>query len=185
MLDRGGKKTKGAAVTGKPEKFVWKVTINAPIETVWNTLVKTDEVLPFFFGSVCQTQDGLKPGRKMRMASKDGKYAIVFGEVKEFNPPYRYAHTMSFTQVEGEEPAFTTYDLKEVEGGTEFTLTTTCIPGTKTGKMVAGGSFIVENLKKLVETGKPAFSGSMVLMLNPLMGLMTPKVSRIENWPLS
>jgi len=38
---------------GKPEKFVWKVTINAPIETVWNTLVKTDEVLPFFFGAVC------------------------------------------------------------------------------------------------------------------------------------
>jgi uncharacterized protein YndB with AHSA1/START domain len=33
---------KPAPATGKPEKFVWKVTINAPIETVWNTLVKTD-----------------------------------------------------------------------------------------------------------------------------------------------
>ncbi len=171
--------------SGTPEKFVWKVTINAPIEVVWNTLVKTDEVLPFFFGAVCQTKDGLKPGRKMRMASKDGKFAIVFGEVKEFNPPYRYSHTMSFTQNEGEDPAFTTYELKEVEGGTEFTLTTECIPGTKTGKMVASGGFIVENLKLLVETGKPNFAANMIVAMNPLMGFMTPKTCRIENWPLT
>ena len=111
---------KPTPATGKPEKFVWKITINAPIETVWNTLVKTDEVLPFFFGAVCQTKDGLKPGHKMRMASADGKFAVVFGEVREFNPPHRYSHTMSFTQNEGEDPAFTTYDLKEVAGGTEF-----------------------------------------------------------------
>ena len=106
MTDQSGKKTKGAAPMGKPEKFVWKVTIKAPIETVWSTLVKTDEVLPFFFGAVCQTKDGLKPGRKMRMASADGKFAVVFGEVKEFNPPHRYSHTMSFTQNEGEEPGW-------------------------------------------------------------------------------
>lgn len=176
--------TRAKLATAKPEKFVWKVTIEAPIETVWNTLVKTDEVLPFFFGSVCQTADGLKPGRKMRMASKDGKFAVVFGEVKEFNPPHRYSHTMSFTQNEGEEPAFTTYDLKEIPGGTEFTLTTMCIPGTKTGKMVAGGSFIVDNLKLIVETGKPNFTARMIMAMSPLMGFMTPRISRIENWPL-
>ncbi|MEQ8936606.1 MAG: SRPBCC domain-containing protein [Amphiplicatus sp.] len=166
------------------ERSVWKVTINAPIETVWNTLVKTDDVLPFFFGSVCETRDGLKPGGKMRMVSKDRKYAVVFGEVLEFSPPYRYSHTMSFTQVEGERPAKTTYELKEVPSGTEFTLTSECIPGTKTGKMIEGGQFIVDNLKAVVETGKPRFSGAMVMALGPLMGLFTPKRSRIENWPL-
>lgn len=169
---------------GAPHKFIWKVTINAPIETVWNTLVKTDEVLPFLFGTVCQTRDGLRPGRKMRMASKDGKFAIVFGEVKEFSPPHRYAHTMSFTQNEGEEPAFTTYDLQEVAGGTELTLTTVCVPDTKTGKMVAGGSFIVENLKRVAETGEGNFMAKMIMAMNPLMGFMTPKICRIENWPL-
>jgi uncharacterized protein YndB with AHSA1/START domain len=184
MTEQDSKKMKSGTAAATPEKFVWKVTINAPIETVWNTLVKTDEVLPFFFGSVCQTKDGLKPGRKMRMASPDGKFAIVFGEVKEFNPPYRYSHTMAFTQNEGEEPAFTTYDLKEVPGGTEFTLSTTCIPGTKTGKMVAGGGFIVDNLKLLVETGKPNFTAKMIMATAPLMGFMTPKICRIENWPL-
>ena len=177
---------KTAAAAGKPEKFVWKVTINAPIETVWSTLVKTDEVLPFFFGSVCQTQDGLKPGRKMRMVSPDRKFAAVVGEVLEFSPPHRYSHTMAFTQFEGEPASTVTYELKEVPGGTEFSLITDNVPaGTKTEKSMAqGGPFIVDNLKRLVETGKPAFSGSMVMALNPLMGFMTPKICRIENWPL-
>jgi uncharacterized protein YndB with AHSA1/START domain len=165
---------------------VYKVVINAPVEVVWNTLVKTDEVLPFFFGSVCQTKDGLKPGRKMRMVTPDRKIAAVVGEVLEFSPPHRYSHTMAFTQYVDEAPATVTYELKEVPGGTEFSLITTNVPvGTKTEKSMAqGGSFIVQNLKSLVETGKPAFSGKMVMMLNPLMGMMTPKVCKVENWPL-
>ena len=124
---------------------VYKVIIDAPIETVWNTLVKTDEVLPFFFGSVCETKDGLKPGRKMRMVTPDRKTAAVVGEVLEFSPPHRYAHTMAFTQYEGEAPATVTYELKEVPGGTEFSLVTTNVPvGTKTEKSMAqGGPFIV------------------------------------------
>ena len=92
---------------------------------------------------------------------------------------------MSFTQNEGEEPAFTTYELKELpDGATEFTLSTECIPGTKTGKMVAGGGFIVDNLKLLIETGKPNLMAKMIMAMNPMMGFMTPKISRIENWPL-
>ena len=181
MAEQGAKPKTSVA-----EKQIYKTVINAPIETVWNTLVKTDEVLPFFFGSVCQTKDGLKTGRKMRMVSPDKKFAAVVGEVLEFSPPHRYAHTMAFTQYEGEAPATVTYELKEVPGGTEFSLITTNVPaGTKTEKSMAqGGPFIVDNLKALVETGKPKFSGAMVMAMSPLMGFMTPKVCRIENWPL-
>ena len=50
--------------------------------------------------------------------------------------------------------------------------------------MAQGGPFIVDNLKALVETGKPKFSGAMVMAMSPLMGFMIPKVCRIENWPL-
>jgi uncharacterized protein YndB with AHSA1/START domain len=167
------------------ERSVWKVMIKAPIETVWNTLVKTDEVLPFFFGAVCDTEDGIKVGKKMRMVSKNRKFAIVIGEVLEFSPPHRYSHTMSFTQNEGEQPALIIYELKEVPGGTEFTLISEAIPGTKTAKMVGAGPFIVKNLKSVAETGKPAFSGAMVMAMSPLVNLMTPKISRIENWPLT
>ena len=34
-----------------------EVMIDAPIETVWSELVKTDEMLPFFFGAVCRTPE--------------------------------------------------------------------------------------------------------------------------------
>lgn len=167
-------------------KQIYKVVINAPIETVWNTLVKTDAALPFFFGSVCETKDGLKPGRKMRMVTPDRKFAAVVGEVLEFSPPHRYSHTMAFTQYRGEAASTVTYELKEVEGGTEFSLITTNVPaGTKSEKSMAqGGPFIVQNLKTLIETGKPAFSGKMVGLVSALTGWMTPSVCRIENWPL-
>ena len=166
------------------ERSVWKVMINAPIETVWNTLVKTDDVLPFFFGAVCDTESGIKVGKSMRMVSKNRKFAIVVGKVLEFTPPHRYSHTLAFTQNEGEEPAIVTYELKEIPGGTEFPLSSEAIPGTKTAKLVASGPFIVGNLTAVAETGRPLFSGRMVMALGPLMSLMTPKISRIENWPL-
>ena len=54
----------GMEVAGTAEdRQVYKAMIDAPIEVVWNTLVKTDEVLPFFFGAVCEAEDAaLKPG---------------------------------------------------------------------------------------------------------------------------
>lgn len=167
-----------------PGKQVLRLTIQAPIDVVWSTLVKTDRPLAFFWGAVCEAGPGLAAGRPMRMVSVDRKNAIVVGKVLEFSPPHRYMHTLGFTQVQGEQPATVTYDLKEIPGGTELTLTSDFTAGSKTGKMVQGGPYIVENLKALVETGKPAGSGRMVMMLTPLMGLMAPKISRIENWPL-
>ncbi len=52
------------------EKAVYRVQIKAPIEKVWSELVKTDEVLPFFFGAVCNTEDGLKGAQKLPFAPK-------------------------------------------------------------------------------------------------------------------
>ena len=172
-----------ADTNAKAERAYYKVHIEAPIETVWNTLVATDEVLPFFFGAVCRTPNGLAPGEPMAMQTKDGKFASVVGKVLEFDPPHRYAHTMMFTNMD--DPASTvTYELKEVDGGTEFTLITDNVPaGTKSEKSMAqGGPFITANLKSLVETGKPLMSGRMVMMLGPIMGWFTPKVCRAENW---
>jgi uncharacterized protein YndB with AHSA1/START domain len=172
----------------KPEiapRALYRIFINAPIRIVWDTLVKTDETLPFIFGAVCDTADGLRPGRPLRMISPDRKYATVVGQVLEFSPPHRYAHTMKFT-LYPDAPATVIYELKEVGGGTEFTLITENVPaGTRTEKsMIPGGKFITENLKSFVETGKPAFSGRMVLMMNPILSLfMVPARCRLEHWP--
>lgn len=174
-----------SATAGAEDRQVYEVVIKAPIETVWNLLVKTDEALPFFFGAVCDTKDGLKPGASMRMITPDRKFASVVGEVLEFSPPYRYAHTLKFTQWD-DAPCTVIYELEEVPGGTLFQLTTENVPpGTKTAKsMTDGGGFITQNLKALAETGRPAMSGRIIGWIGPLMALFTPNICRIENWPL-
>lgn len=165
------------------DKSYFRVTIRAPIHKVWAELTRTDAVLPFFFNSVCKTP-GLGVDAPIRMRSKDGKYTSVVGEVLEFEPPYRYAHTFRFTNLD--DPAcIVRYVLKEIEGGTEFTLINENVPaGTKTEKyMTSGGKFITENLKALIETGKPTTGGRIGLFMMGLFAPLTPKRCRSENWP--
>jgi len=167
------------------EKAVYKVFIEAPIETVWNELVKTDTALPFFFGAVCRTPHGrLDPGEPMAMRSPNDTYTSVVGRVLEFSPPHRYAHTLMFTQF-GEAPVTVTYDLREVDGGTEFTLTTTGgVSGSKTAKSMAqGGPLITKTLKQIAETGSPGLAARLMLFMIGAMQPFTPAVCRTENWP--
>lgn len=172
-------------MTNKAPRQITRTFINAPIETVWSTLVATDKPLPFFFGAICQTKDGLKPGAKMRMAHPNGKIAMVVGEVTAFEPPHLYAHTFQMTNID-EPPCKVTYQLTEKDGGTEFELIIDdAIEGSKLLKeMTSGQGFISANLKAVAETGKPAFSGKMVTLLGPIFGLLAKQKQRIEHWPL-
>lgn len=169
--------------TTMTEKAIYKTFIVAPIETVWAELVKTDAVLPFFFGAVCKTPGVLKVGAPMAMQTPSGKNRSVVGVVLEFSPPHRYSHTFKFTNYD-DPPCTVTYDLKEVEGGVEFSLITTNVPrDTKTEKsMKQGGKFIIETLKSVVETGRPSLVGRMMLGVMGLFEPLAPKASRSENW---
>lgn len=170
--------------TTAAEKSIFKVVIRAPIDKVWSALTQTDAVLPFFFNAVCKTTE-LKEGAPIRMQSKDGRYTTVIGDVITFEPPYRYSHTFKFTQFD--DPWCTVhYMLKEVEGGTEFTLINENVPaGTKTEKyMTQGGEFITANLKAIVETGQPTAGGRFALFMMGLFSVFTPAKCRSENWPL-
>lgn len=169
--------------TDSAEKSYFRVVIRAPIDKVWATLTRTDAVLPFFFNAVCDTP-GLGVDAPVRMRSKDGKYTSVVGEVLEFEPPYRYSHTFRFTAFDDPE-CVVRYVLKEVDGGTEFTLINENVPaGTKTEKyMTSGGTFITENLKALVETGRPTAGGRFALFMMGLFAPFTPAKCKSENWP--
>ena len=164
---------------------VFRVTIEAAIEDVWRELTKQDEVLPFFFGSVLHTTR-LAPGAPIRMRSPDGKYTGVVGEVLEFEPPHRYAHTFRFTSLD-DPPCKVIYELKEVPEGTEFTLICEDVPvGTKTERqMGGGGKIITSTLKSMLETGKPTATARMIMVVNKLLGpIVTPKRCLSTNWPL-
>ncbi|MEM8815551.1 MAG: SRPBCC domain-containing protein [Pseudomonadota bacterium] len=172
-----------SSTTSNSNKAIYKVTIAAPIGKVWDELVKTDEVLPFFFGSVCKTTGEIEVGAPIAMQTKNGKYRSVVGKVLEFDPPFRYSHTFKFTNYD-DPPCTVSYELKEVDGGTEFLLITTNVPaGTKTEKgMAQGGPFIVNTFKSIVETGRPTFGGRLMLGLMGLFEPFSPKVSKSENW---
>ena len=51
-------------------------------------------------------------------------------------------------------------------------------------QMIGAQDFIAKNLKSLAEKGKPAFSGSMVTLMGPIVALFAKKEQRIEHWPL-
>ncbi len=172
------------AATDAADKAIYKVFIAAPVETVWNALVKTDEVLPFFFGAICRTPGELAIGTPMAMETPNGKFRSVVGTVLEFDPPHRYSHTFKFTGYD-DPPCTVTYELEAVEGGTSFSLMTTNVPkGTKTeNDMARGGTFIVNTLKSVVETGKPSLGTRFLLGLMGLAATFVPKESKSENWP--
>ncbi len=164
---------------------VSRIIINAPIQQVWDALTKEGEVLPFFFGTVMHTTT-LAPGAPVRMRSKNGKYTGVVGEVLELDPPRLYSMTFKFTNFD-DPVCKITHELKEIEGGTEYTLTSTEIPkGTKTEKQMAqGGTFIVKALKHYVETGGKANGmAKFIMVMSALTGFMSPKASLSKNWPL-
>ncbi len=166
-------------------KRVAKIIIYAPIETVWNELVKTNRPQPFFFGAECRTDGQLGNGAPIRMTSPNGKHVSVAGTITVFEPPFRYGHTFQFTNLD-DPPCHVTYELKEVEGGTEFSLITEgAIPGSKTEKSMAQGeSYITQNLKSFIETGKPTTGGRMILAMIKLMTPFSPKATLVENWPM-
>jgi len=165
------------------DREIYKVLINAPIETVWSELIKTTSPRPFFWNSSWDAKD-LAPGNNYRMVSNGGKTVAVIGEILEMEPPHRLVHSFRLTSLE--DPASTvTYTLRESAGGTEFCLITENIPaGSRSEKSMADGAeFIVKNFKAYVETGKVTFGARVMLALFKIMAPLTPKSMRAENWP--
>lgn len=167
----------------EPRRDYFRVVIRAPIHKVWAELTRPDSTLPFFFNGTLKTP-GLALGAPIRMVSKNGKYTSVVGDVIEFEPPFRYAHTFKFTSLD-EPPCIVRYELKEIDEGTEFTLINEgVVPGSKSEKyMTSGGTFITNNLKSFVEIGKATVSGRMMLAMIKLFAPFTPKRCRSEHWP--
>jgi uncharacterized protein YndB with AHSA1/START domain len=166
------------------DKQIYKVVINAPIDTVWSELVDTASPRPFFWNGTWDATE-FAAGNPYRVASNKGKTVAVIGRILEMDPPHRLVTTFRLTQLP-DPPSQVTYTLKEVEGGTEFCLISEkVLAGSKSEKSMADGSrFIVENFKAYVETGKVTFGARLMLGMFSLMAPLTPKSMDADNWPL-
>jgi uncharacterized protein YndB with AHSA1/START domain len=165
-------------------KIVAKIFIEGSIDDVWNEITKTDELQGAMFNMRLHT-DGLGMGGHIRMRTADGKYTGVVGEILEFDPPHRYGHTFKFTNYD-DPPCKVFYDLEEVGGGVQFTLTAEEVPvATKTEKQMKGGAdFIVKTLKAIVENGRPPLATRVLFVTFKLMAPFSPKSTLSEHWPL-
>lgn len=166
------------------DRAIYKVTIDAPIETVWSELIRATSPRPFFWNSSWDAR-AMAPGNPYRMVSNKGKTVAVVGQILEMDPPRRLVTSFRLTSLP--DPASRViYTLEDKGGATEFCLITeNVVAGSKSEKSMADGStFIVRNFKAYVETGKVTFQARMLLALFLLMAPMTPKSMSADRWPL-
>jgi uncharacterized protein YndB with AHSA1/START domain len=162
----------------------FQIEIRGAVEDVWREITRTDAPIVAFFNSRMHVGT-LAPGAKLAMRTPDGSFTGVVGEILEYEPPRRFAHTFRFTAY-ADPPCKVIYDLEEVSGGTLFTLTIEDLPvGTRTAKqMLQGGTMICNTMKSVIETGRPEFGTRLLYLLFKLMQPLTPKKCRSENWPV-
>lgn len=174
--------TTGVQTAQTTAKF--KIFIEGSIEDVFREITRTDAPIKCFFNSRMHVGT-LAPGSKLAMRSPDGKYTGVVGEILEYDPPRRFAHTFRFTNYD-DPPCKVIYELSPKGNGVEFTLTLEDVaPGTKSAKqMMQGGKMIVNTLKSVIETGKPSTGTQMLFVLFKLMQPLTPKKCLSEHWPV-
>lgn len=167
------------------EDAMFRIFVNADIQRVWHELTKTGEAQGAVFNAWLHST-GFKGGDRMQMRTGSGKHVIVDGEIVTFEPPYRFVHTLRFTQYN--DPVCTvSYELKPVGSGVEVTLRVIGMPvGTPTAKsMASGGKMIVNTLKAICETGKPSLGTRVMYWLFEHMEFVLPARTRSESWPLS
>ena len=165
-----------------PTQALFRIHIRGSLQDVWDEITRTDEVIPCFFNSRMHAPR-LAKGATIQMRTKSGKYVGVVGEILEWDPPRRFAHTFRFTNFD-DPPCKVSYELVEQEGGVEFTLRVTeMTPGSKSAKqMVQGGKLILNTLKAVIETGRVPFGTRALYALFALLEPMTPKRCRVEHW---
>ena len=136
------------------DKAVFRIVIAGSMEAIFRELTKTGSPQGAVFNSMLTLPSpGLSPGKKMQMRTVSGGHAVVVGEVVDFDPPRRFAHTHRFTQHMDPE-CTVTYDLRQVEGGVEVTLTVLNVPaGTQPEQVFRLGGRGMPNVKNAEEKG--------------------------------
>lgn len=167
------------------ERAVFKTYIRGSAESVWREITKTGEPQEALFNMTLHAE-GLYPGSPIQLRTASGKHTGAVGEVLEFDPPRRYAHTFRFTSYD-DPPCRVTFDLVEVPEGVEFRLLLQGLPtGTRTAReMKRGGTMLLRTLKAVVETGGVPPGTRILYWMFRILEPLSPRRTRTAYWPLA
>lgn len=160
---------------------VLSIDIHVPVDKVWHEITKTGAIQRAVNNCVLEGQ--LQPGTKLRYYSPSRKRVFVIGEVVEFVPPSKFAHTWKFTM--GADDFFTlvTWELSPISGGTRVKLThSRWLDTAKTYKNVGTTWGEILRLLKLdLETGDIPFKTKVMYGMFGALEFMLPKSTTVES----
>ena len=161
------------------DERVVSITIQAPVERVWDEITKTGTLQPAVYNTVLDCD--MTPGSRLRYYSQNKKRVFVVGEVIEVTPPTRFVHTYVMT-LNPDPVTVVTWELEDVGGACKVTLTHRgWTEAHKTEeKTVAGWTEILALLKSQVETGGLPLKTRVMYGMMGFFQFALPKTTSVD-----
>ncbi|NJM05517.1 metalloregulator ArsR/SmtB family transcription factor [Candidatus Gracilibacteria bacterium] len=143
-------------------RLVYQIIIKAPQEQVWQAITTPEFTARYYYGSTLQTN--LAVGSPFSYHMPDGS-PIIEGEVLASEPPNRLVHSYHslWPPMDEDAPTKVTWELEAMpEGVTKVTVIHEDFQGetaTYKGLQSGGWTWILSNMKTLLETGEPMPQG--------------------------
>lgn len=136
---------------------VYQLYIKASGQQVWEAITTAEVVSRFFHGA--QKEGKLEVGARIKGWSPDRSQLWTDNEVLEYDPPRRFVHTwrsLYDPEMAAEPESRVTWEVEEQPGGfARLTVIHDRLEASpKTAASVTGWSYILSNLKTLLETGE-------------------------------
>lgn len=151
----------GMTPDSKP-RLVYQIIIKAPPERVWEAITTPEFTARYYYGSTLKTD--LAIGAPFTYHMPNGA-PIVEGAVLASEPPRRLIHTYRslWPPLDQDAPTTVTWELEALPGGvTKVTVVHEDFQGetdTYKGLQSGGWTWILSNMKTLLETGEPMPQG--------------------------
>jgi uncharacterized protein YndB with AHSA1/START domain/DNA-binding transcriptional ArsR family regulator len=148
--------------TDATPRLVYQIIIQAPPERVWAAITTAEFTARYYYGSTLQTD--LTVGSPFTYHLPNSA-PIVEGEVVASEPPNRLVHTYHslWPPMNEDAPTRVTWELESMPGGvTKVTVLHEDFQGetaTYQGLRGGGWTWILSNMKTLLETGEPMPQG--------------------------
>jgi uncharacterized protein YndB with AHSA1/START domain len=161
-------------------ELVHSIVVKASIDAVWSEITRLRSKQRAMMDTVLDTS--FRPGDPLYYRSPDGRRVVIVGRVLAVEPPRRFSHTQQLL-MRDDPPTLVTWELDEVDGGTQVTLRHSGWPADTTGldKVDSTWAVILPELKRLVETGDISTRLKLQYALGRPLTRFMPARTRAEN----